>query len=101
MGTKISYMLIVKKKLVGFNPTSIVGGDVKRYIRLWVSPPTRLIFWEERANVYCKSNWSPVGLGWWAETLVQRAQQMLQLVSEPGPVLRFQGAHGKNMTSGP
>ena len=35
---------------VGFSPTSVVGGDITRFIRAGVSPPNRLVFWGERAQ---------------------------------------------------
>ena len=37
-------------EIVGFSPTSVVGGDITRLIRAEVSLPNRLVFWGERAQ---------------------------------------------------
>jgi hypothetical protein len=50
---------------------------VKRLIGLRVSTLNRLVLYREKAKNYWKLGWFLVGLGWWAETLVQ----LLQLAS--------------------
>jgi hypothetical protein len=53
---------------------------VKRLIGLRVSTLNRLVLYREKTENYYKFDWFLLGLGWWAEALMQLVQQLLQLV---------------------